>query len=986
MNVSSAPANAAAAAAPQPKPIRFVNNHDGPYAKRRRINSACLTCRRKKTRCSGERPRCATCRNNKHECLGYGDDTPTTAAAAAKDSKKAAWRETNPPPPKLDQPVDPQLTRPPLAPTVSSLSQRSDSTSSHTLKREDDGCSGVLSLSTRNRMPYFRYFGPTAIMPGFKQMVVKVRGKQHGSGQTTSDQHAVASSPARPPLESPPTAEPRTPLEIPVYDTSAMAPSPLITHLCKLFFVHLGCSFPFLQRERFMRDLEEKQVDAILVDAVCALAARFSTHPMLTGRGERPKPRPDESNSIQPPEYGQAFAHRAKSAIPDAFPCPSVAVVQAALLLAYDEFGASRDSGLWMYLGIAIRMAQDLGMQTLQGLKYEGRCGPTPKSVKPAADGPRPLTSCDFTSRRDKDSHVEEQEQRAAERERLDTFWSVFFLDRVISSGTGRPVTLRDRDIEISFPSLDDVDPVSGWPSPFPALIRIIHLYGRVTDIINRIRDSDDISDDLQKQLASLEDRLTLIYQNLSPRLHFNAVNFQQYVKYNQGTNFLLLHCWFHVLIVLLHQPTLLKPFEGSPKPLSTNSRELSMSSAKTVADILAFTELIDAKTGMGNPFTSQPIYIAACAFLNETAIHSASSQPHSRPSTPGTKGDNETTENGYTRVSDREQKQAAKHTLLASAANQNYQRCYRALKSLETYWAGVKYIMTVLDQKAKGVADPILYTREEMESALEAPRPEPSFTSPGWRRKLSWGTYLTTQTPNEEVVKIFRKGARTPTIPGSPMVHPSQAIGWSLTGTMNSPSTNVAVMYSSENNNARDAKSLASKPLAPASSQPSIASLMSDAPPVKFETTQQPLRSPSLSQFNHGSMLPPPTAFNNSTLTPDAVLVSDADLLLNLHSPFTSTSPRAPAVQSQTSFARASPQHAQPSPNEFSPTFGTYATPSDNTFGDMVIDTQDVDMSLLGADMMPWDLEYLPHDMLYCGENGFGNTGLGDERQEQGH
>lgn len=44
---STASNNAAA------KPIRFVVNHDGPYAKRRRINSACLTCRKKKTRCSG---------------------------------------------------------------------------------------------------------------------------------------------------------------------------------------------------------------------------------------------------------------------------------------------------------------------------------------------------------------------------------------------------------------------------------------------------------------------------------------------------------------------------------------------------------------------------------------------------------------------------------------------------------------------------------------------------------------------------------------------------------------------------------------------------------------------------------------------------------------------------------------------------------------------------------------------------------------------
>jgi hypothetical protein len=46
-----------------------------------------------------------------------------------------------------------------------------------------------------------------------------------------------------------------------------------------------------------------------------------------------------------------------------------------------------------------------------------------------------------------------------------------------------------------------------------------------------------------------------------------------------------------------------------------------------------------------------------------------------------------------------------------------------------------------------------------------------------------------------------------------------------------------------------------------------------------------------------------------------------------------------------------------------------------------MVIDTQDVDMSLLGADMMPWDLEYLPHDMLYFGDgNGGYAGGMGED------
>ena len=429
------------------------------------------------------------------------------------------------------------------------------------------------------------------------------------TGLLTVVEYLVESSPAQPSVGSPPATEARTPLEIPVYDASSMSPSPLITHLCKLFFIHLGCSFPFLQRERFLRDLEEKQVDAILVDAVCALAARFSTHPMLTGNGEQQKDGETDSQKIQPSEYGQAFAQRAKSAIPDAFPCPSVAVVQAALLLAYDEFGASRDSGLWMYLGIAIRMAQDLGMQSIGGLKYEGRDGPTPSSVKSDPEGGRP--SEQTTSQETQGMSAEEQEQRAAERERLDTFWSIFFLDRVISSGTGRPVTLRDRDIEITFPSLDEVDS-SGWPLPYPALIRVIHLYGRVTDLLNRIRSPADVTTDLHKQLGAWEDRLTSIYQNLSPKLHFNAVNFQQYVKLNQGTNFLLLHCWFHTLIVLLHQPTLLRTFEGTPHSLSSNSRELSMSSAKTVADILAFTELIDVKTGIGNPFTR---YVQPCSF-----------------------------------------------------------------------------------------------------------------------------------------------------------------------------------------------------------------------------------------------------------------------------------------------------------------------------------------------------------------------------------
>lgn len=71
---------------------------------------------------------------------------------------------------------------------------------------------------------------------------------------------------------------------------------------------------------------------------------------------------------------------------------------------------------------------------------------------------------------------------------------------------------------------------------------------------------------------------------------------------------------------------------------------------------------------------------------------------------------------------------------------------------------------------------------------------------------------------------------------------------------------------------------------------------------------------------------------------------------------------------------------HQQNLGQKTSPTgFGTYPTPSE-TFGDMVIDSQDIDMSALGADMMPWDLEYLPHELMFYSDNGFGVEGDGNQ------
>lgn len=306
---------------------------------------------------------------------------------------------------------------------------------------------------------------------------------------------------------------------IPFYDRDDSLPvGNLVTHLCELFFAHLGGSFPFLRRDRFLRDLKEKKIDTMLVDAVCALSARFSPHPLLSPPQAPPIDASEPPPVLMKSNRGQPFASRAMSALVSSLAFPTLSVVQACLLLAYEEFGSNHDSGLWMYLGIAIRMAQDLGMQKLQGLDYNyGRMGVTPSAVM-TGQASR-LREDQYDEPCNPPSMSEESPEvgnrRAWERQRVDTFWSIFFLDRVISSGTGRPVTLRDEDIELRFPLQSESQLTNGWPAPFPPLVRIIHLYGRVTDLINSMQDVNYVTPDLLKRLAGMENDLTGIVNPL---------------------------------------------------------------------------------------------------------------------------------------------------------------------------------------------------------------------------------------------------------------------------------------------------------------------------------------------------------------------------------------------------------------------------------------------------------------------------------------
>ena len=458
---------------------------------------------------------------------------------------------------------------------------------------------------------------------------------------------------------------------------------------------------------------------------------------------------------------------------------------------------------------------------------------------------------------------------------------------------------------------------------------------------------------------------------------------------------------------MLLHQPSLMHSFEGEIQQLLPNSRELSMSSAKTIADILAFAELIDPKSFIGSPFTSQPIYIAACAFLKETAAHT-SSQPTSRDISPP--------KASASPIAKPNTEQTQRHSLLAQAANQNYQCCYKALQQLEQYWAGIRYILVALDQKQSGIPSQNVqtFTAEEYESTKTR-----ADMIPNWRRKISVA-------PAASPGRISTLAGSPPAElqPGSP--ENPQAIGWSLTGTTNSPNSNLTFMYQHSNGEK-----------APIQAPPS--SMIYDPIRQNLSKATPPSNSLNYRPYQRQTAMPPPLPKYSET-----VAISDAEMLVGLQSsPFTqtSTSPydqrssphqphthhnllttspslttqiyEYPPSSSTTSPSQlstpstnhsshalytlshthhpslsTSPSHLRPTPTpQPPPTSQQHLNPQNQNqnlngylmhppLPDMMMESQDIDMStlLVGAegDFQPW-LEYLPF-----GSEGWGFWGVG--------
>ncbi|CAE6418786.1 unnamed protein product [Rhizoctonia solani] len=344
-----------------------------------------------------------------------------------------------------------------------------------------------------------------------------------------------------------------------------------LTHLANLFFDHLACHFPFLDRAQVMAQITDGTLPAILANCLAALAVRFSNRKEL----------------LKGPRHlaGEAYCDMAKLLVVHMLSWPSVEVLQALVLIAWSEFGSGRDSGLWMYSRMAVGMAMDLG------LGFEA-------TVQLAAT------------------------ESEREKVRL-TWWSTLLIDRINSWGTGRPIAIADDQFDTALPvvSQESEDPAKP-PSAsfvFGHLCRLVQLRGKLGDVLNnKVKRQSSLDLNETFELSQLQHQMTAFYQSLPPSLVFNIQNFRRYSCHNQAAVFLLLHAMFHSVITLLHRPSLLQNFTPDVTlPLAT-SIDLSRSSARSIVDMVILADEVDQQALLANPFLDLTVLTAARAFLAE--------------------------------------------------------------------------------------------------------------------------------------------------------------------------------------------------------------------------------------------------------------------------------------------------------------------------------------------------------------------------------
>ncbi|CAO0799435.1 unnamed protein product [Mucor circinelloides] len=185
--------------------------------------------------------------------------------------------------------------------------------------------------------------------------------------------------------------------------------------LLKIYFANIHPVLPVVNKTRFLqqyRDQADTYPPADLLNAMFGAAARFVECEALIQKSKPNRP-PDVVWDV-PLGWSDQFFDQAQTIITTSAATPTISKVQA-IILIHNHSGNldSKSSACWLLGGLAIRLAQGLGLNR----------------------------DCE-------EWDIPESEKQTRKR----IWWSLYVADRFHSASLGRPISIRDEDNDVGYP------------------------------------------------------------------------------------------------------------------------------------------------------------------------------------------------------------------------------------------------------------------------------------------------------------------------------------------------------------------------------------------------------------------------------------------------------------------------------------------------------------------------------------------------------
>ncbi|KAJ3195815.1 hypothetical protein HK101_010987 [Irineochytrium annulatum] len=442
--------------------------------KRKRITQACDACNKKKVKCDGQKPTCNNCQKSSSSCSYSRGAKKRGPRAGYIESLENRLKEME----ALLQPLQPDLL-PGQAPANPAGAPSNLMDSWGSTPSIDDG-SNPFSVSPiianpLHQQPQFHQGSFTNTLTGSTNISNGINPKHSHSTtlMATSFNLSNPNAASRNPQSSstPPQSSHSHQLQYAQHTNHTQQqnlnqppqpiPAEAVRELVDLYFRYVHPTMPLLHRNSFLAN--HPRESPLLMNAMYALAARYSSHPSIVGSppavdASRDRGLPEDEQSGDGPQLwssGDVFYVKARELVDHFMDVPNTSTVTALLLLAAYAAGSGRGSAAWMYSGMAIRMAQEIKLNVEPEFDEAGGAagGGGVPGGQPAANGG--VSGAGMT-------WLEREKRRRI-------WWTCFILDRYAGAAADRSMIISEKDCKVYLPCKEDVwETIPGFSTDEP--------------------------------------------------------------------------------------------------------------------------------------------------------------------------------------------------------------------------------------------------------------------------------------------------------------------------------------------------------------------------------------------------------------------------------------------------------------------------------------------------------------------------------------